>query len=258
MRLFRQEAGEPETLATLGVESVLEAALARFGLVAVAYGDGVRKRVWGKPGNLDPYAITDVFLDDGAFVFDALVPVAVPVERRAAAVELCLLLSSVGRIAFTLDDQGYPRARLPFRLVGEVAAETAVEIVAGTLEVLGGRCPAAELAFRAVAKGTDPVSALAQVPRERLPVPRLPWSEPPLTPGRTSTAARFSTSPGLQDCCPGPLVAHVDGLVECRACREPDTHEHLSDATAECSAEFRFANGHECERCRPREDHGHR
>ena len=49
--------------------------------------------------------------------------------------------------------------------------------------------------------------------------------------------------------CPGPVMIHADGVVECFGCTEP-AGAHLGGCTVACKEDLYLGRGHRCERCR--------
>jgi hypothetical protein len=112
---------------------------------------------------------------------------------------------------------------------------------------------------------------------EQMPIPRRPWSEQDpagsrwnvLDPSREwpagflppdgytaaewgatfATLGRLVSGEGIVDACPGPVLIHADGLVECYGCADPARNPHLGGITVACAPGLRLGRGHLCNRC---------
>ena len=262
----------------------LQAAVSELGLHLLAQGNGI-VRIYGPPGTLDPYLLTEIWFGDGMFRVECAVPVLVPEARLDQVLELCLGLNTQGRVAFALGRRGTPIACHTLRLIAGPAG-IATGLVSTALRITWEKASAAERLFRAVAAGDDPGSVLGSIGPHNdelfraLPItprPRpfagpqgtqwtgvldqaQPWPAGVPVPEGHSTAEFRATTvvfPRLSDNtgpitggCAGPLLFHADGVVECYGCEVPAGRAHLRGSTVSCSEGLYLGRGHRCERCR--------
>lgn len=279
MRLFGKPLEVGDALPLGVVTEALQAAVAERGQYLEV--DPARRlvRVFGPPGSLDPFLPVDLWFGPGIVELEARVPVVVPSELRAGALELALWLTGEGRFAVIVDPHGRPflRGCLKLRTTGDEVAQNAVAV---TLDLLVERAAVAEESFRSLVQGA---SVAECVPMDAdLPFVHVaaPWSEPPVQPAawdvRPSepvrvpentvpdgyTAEEFASTcttfvamseddarPGLVEACAGPVLIHADGAVECFGCVDPQASRHLKRVTVACAPGLELGNGHRCERC---------
>ena len=279
----RRRAQADGPVGLLGIEETGEAVMAALRRADLhVYGDDDEEiaRLVGSPAAIDFWMPTNVTLEEGLVTFDCVLPIPVPVDRLDALLELCMWLSAGGRVAFTID-----RCRPCGRVGVDVALaspDAAAETIIGNLQMLWQRMVAFAPAFHAIADGESPEGALAVLDEwaSHLVSPT-PWSgEPnrgtvwpvidvratPLPPGtpipdgytaeeKVATVATLwqlasrGRVAGVQDRCPGPVLIHADGTVECYGCTSPGTTLHLTEITVACDEGVRLGDGHVCERC---------
>ena len=319
MRWRRGSGGgeSPSDVGPLAVEDIADAvwsSLEARGLRWVVPEDDGGVRVTGPPGAFDPFLATELWFSPGVLRAECAVPVLVPEARVEPVLELCVRLSSQGRVAFALGPRYTPICCMTVRLLAGppgVAADT----VQASLGLLWERAAAAEALFFAVAAGADPrevvewhladdagslygryraagaesqelfdadIAALpGPQPESRLDDLPLPpaapadselvgtrwewerdapatWPDLEVPPGYTlleyrGTFMALSRSVGVDgigiiDACPGPVVIHADGVVECFGCTEPES-VHVGGCTNACHEDLYLGRGHRCERC---------
>jgi hypothetical protein len=276
------EPGSPLPLDLVGaaVKSVLS-----NGLTYTIQDDPPAIRVAGLPGHFDPFFPTWMWFGDGNMRVECAIPVLVPLDRRVEVLELCLLLNRQARVGFTLDSRDTPLVCASCDLLAHESA-VAADRCGQTLQLLWQRATATEKVFRQVAKGASAHEAAAHLfsadqqqrdprgfllsTREGVPLPGSRWNglldgiEMPAgvsaPDGYTAAEmlALFTVfgrltaggETGMLDACPGPLLIHADGVVECFGCTDPgQVSHHLSGSTVECRDRIYLGPGHRCERC---------
>jgi hypothetical protein len=275
-------AGATEVVSHDMVVAAMYSAVTELGLdLLLPHGDGIG-RVYGPPGTLDPYLLTEIWFGEDTVRVDCAVPVLVPEDRLEQVLELCLGLNTQGRVAFALGTRGTPIASHNIRLVA--AATDLAYLCQGALEVTWERAAAAEELFRAVVEGADAESVLRSIDFESnpqlfnaLPINRVAgaaaegveWrglleQSPPLDDdvvvpdGHTESEWRAAAvaiqlcaagTELVDDVCAGPLLFHADGVVECYGCAQPGLVLHLDGCIGPCAAGKYLGHGHRCERC---------
>jgi hypothetical protein len=238
-------------------------------------------RVFGPPGTLDSFRLTEVWFADGRFDVECVVPVVVPRERLDEALELASALGTQGRAGFAIGERATPVARTTARLVIGYR-DVAPTLCSFALDMAWQKAGAAWSLFREVVDGAKAEEVLESVSEERdselftlLPIKvhespsghewpgvldqALPWPDGETPPGEwTADEFRAFTvvAPSLTrpdtpiaDACAGPLLIHADGFVECFGCSEPATNRHLEGGSISCSEGLYLGDGHRCERC---------
>jgi hypothetical protein len=74
-------------------------------------------RVFGPPGTLDSFRLTEVWFAAGRFDVECVVPIVVPRDRLDQALELAAELSTQGRAGFAIGKRATPLACTTARLV---------------------------------------------------------------------------------------------------------------------------------------------
>ena len=232
-------------------------------------------RLAGGSVDLNAHLVTDCFVVPGNISLETRLAVRMPPEKRAATMAMCSLLNAAGIGNCALDRDNVPVVHYKSLLFGHGNHTAAVVVDAIRVH----RAAIVDLispAFTRVVNGED-VSAIAEgleletalpfarpfraavFDRSSMPEPNPDaiklWREriPESSDEADALAALWALNNALPDdafVCVGPVVAHVDGTLECYACETPNNSYHPSGTSGSCTDEYRPGTGHECPRCK--------
>jgi hypothetical protein len=202
--------GGPELLPLEEVAAALMQVRDQLGLQLLPQHGVVR--IFGPAGTLNPFLQTEIWFRAGMVRIECAVPLLVPEDRLAEVLELCLGLSTQGRVSFAIGRRGTPIACCSLRLFAALRPNTDADQCRSGFEQVWAQSSASNDFFRAVIDGASAETVLSQLHAEADPE-RLRAIPIPLGP-RLGRAPRGTPWVEALDHAPAELPHVPDGYTE--------------------------------------------